>query len=186
MVTMDDSEISFAPHAAINEFMRADFRQQVLANAFRNLNLLAEEQRSRLIQMLRANVQVQGFRNPLKAPEIRMAKGAEKFFENNSIFAAHVLQAWFVANKELAVRVSELLISSGWQILPLEADRTQMPGFFITWPKGFDFDQINALYNQKNPDLKFSTDEVSLMTVWISMRLPYGESDDPLNFSQTE
>lgn len=171
-------QVEFAPFAAINDFMRADFRQGVLNSVYRNLPIISVDTKNLINQMTRSSVQVQGFRNAMKAPVPRLAKSAEKLFEENSVFAAQILQGWFEIHKTLAHQVGDLLSESeGWEVLPLDANRTQLPGFFVSWPKGYDFDRLIAAFKDKYSGRPVSEDEISLMVVWISMRLPYRESE---------
>lgn len=176
---MDENQVEFAPFAAINDFMRADFRQRVLTFVFRNLPKIAIDRKNLINQLTRTQVQVQGFRNPLKAPEPRLAKAAEKLFEENSIYTAQILQAWFEANQELAIPVFDVLSSmDGWDIFPLDVDRTQLPGFLVSWPTGYDFERLTKAFSEHFPEQTAGEDEVSLMVVWISMRLPYRETEE--------
>jgi hypothetical protein len=43
----------------------------------------------------------------------------------------------------------------------------------ITWPKGEEFDVLNQAFQEMYPDQNFSSDDISLMVVWLSGRLPY-------------
>jgi hypothetical protein len=77
--------------------------------------------------------------------------------------------------------VYDLLVSRDWKVLPPDADRTKIPGFLTRWPKGEDFDVLNKAYAEKYTESQASGDEVSLMVVWISGRLPYqlvGEEEE--------
>jgi len=66
-----------------------------------------------------------------------------------------------------------LLEAHGWKILPLDANRTKMPGFMIQWPQEDDFDTLYGSFREVNPDSEASDDDLGLMAVWLSGRLPY-------------
>jgi hypothetical protein len=79
-------------------------------------------------------------------------------------------------NKSIGEQIAGLLDELGWtRILPIDADRSQMPGFYIQWPVGYDFDKIHAEYREHYPEAEVVDDVISLLTVLVSMRLPFEE-----------
>jgi hypothetical protein len=60
-----------------------------------------------------------------------------------------------------------------WPVFPITMNRAKLPGFFTHWPNGEDFEVLYNNYSELFPESKSSIDEVSLMVVWLSMRLPY-------------
>ena len=87
--------------------------------------------------------------------------------------AAAILSAWAEAHTGLRSQTHELLAARGWEVLPPEADRTQLPGFVPTWPKDEDFEKLTVAFKEKYPDTEASDDDISLMIVWVSGRLPF-------------
>jgi hypothetical protein len=73
-----------------------------------------------------------------------------------------------------------------WGILPLEADRTKLPGFLIYWPKGETFEVLYQSFSEKYPEAQVSLDEASLMAVWLSLRLPVNLVDEEGNIISDE
>jgi hypothetical protein len=69
--------------------------------------------------------------------------------------------------------VYDLLVARGWELLPPEADRTVLPGFLTKWPKGETFEVLNEVFLKMYPGTQASDDDISLMVVWLSGRLPY-------------
>ncbi len=59
-----------------------------------------------------------------------------------------------------------------WPIFPITFNRTKLPGFFTHWPKGEDFEVLYSTFTELFPEIEASIDKVSLMVVWLSMRLP--------------
>lgn len=170
----------FLPFHAINEFMREEYRLDVVRSALHALDTLPPEVRDPLNHLSRKLVQTPGFRNSAKAPaSIRVRPTAEMFTKSPQLAAA-VLSAWAGARIDLRQQVYDLLMERGWQILPQDTDRTRMPGFMMTWPKGEDFDRLNAAFKEKYPQVQANSDDVSLMVVWLSLRLPYSHEGEDL------
>jgi hypothetical protein len=48
-----------------------------------------------------------------------------------------------------------------------------LPGFFTHWPNGEDFEILYSNFSELFPEAESSIDKISLMVVWLSMRLPY-------------
>ena len=171
-MTDDQKQAQFLPFHAINEFMRSDFRYEVIRSALQAVEA-AGENRARLDQLTRKHVSVPGFRNSAKAPLGLRVKPTAEAFEKSPQLVAAILSAWAAARPELASRVHQLLTERDWKILPLEAERSKLPGFLTHWPKGEDFETLVQAYQAAFPDANETSDEISLMVVWLSDRLPY-------------
>lgn len=173
---MDEAEekkVAFLPYHAINEFMLDDYRLKVIRGVLQALPDLPENLRLPLDELTRKLVRVPGFRNSLKAPAPLKAKPMAEAFEKSPQLVAAVLAAWAETQLELRQKVYDLLESRGWEILPPEADRTVIPGFLTRWPKGENFEVLNEAFNEMYPGTEAASDDVSLMVVWLSGRLPY-------------
>jgi hypothetical protein len=170
---MSDKQVQFYPFHAINDFMRDDFRLEVVRQTLQGLPDLPDEVRAPIERLTRKSVQIQGFRNPAKAPTaVRLRPTAESFAKSPQMCAA-ILAAWAEIHALLRQRMYDFLISRGWEVLPPEADRTKLPGFLIKWPDGEDFDTLNSAFRETNPEMEETEDNISLMAVWIAGRLPY-------------
>lgn len=179
---MDNKETAeFLPFNAINQFMLSDFRQKVLHSVLSNLDQLPPSQKTSLAGMVRRYFQVPGFRNPLAAPLPIKVKAAVSPFEKNAGFTAQVLAGWAELHSDLLQQVYHLLKDREWEVLPLDADRTKIPGFLTRWPKQETYEILNQAYSEKYPGSGASEDEVRLMVVWVSGRLPFDmvEKDTP-------
>lgn len=175
---MDDQTIQYLPFHAINEFMRPDFRLSVIRTALTALPTLPENRRLPIDLMTRQAVKVPGFRNSAKAPAALKARPMAEAFEKSPELVAAVLSAWSETHTALRQQVYDLLSARGWELLPPEADRTQLPGFLPTWPKGEDFDLLNQAFQKAHPDDPAGADDISLMVVWLSGRLPYQSAEE--------
>jgi hypothetical protein len=170
---MNDKEAALIPFHALNEFMRPDFRMSVVRSTLNRLAELPEGYRNAIDRLTKKSVKIPGFRNSGKAPTALKTGPIAQTFEKNPDMVASVLSAWAELHAPLRQQVFELLGARGWELLPLQADRKKLPGFFTTWPKAESFESLNQDYVEKHPDSQYNNDEVSLMIVWVSARLPY-------------
>jgi hypothetical protein len=167
-----EDSVRFLPFHALNEFMRQDYRLAVVRSTLSALPSLPGNLRAPVDKLTKKLVRVPGFRNASQAPtSVRVAPTAATF-EKSAELTAAILAAWAEAHPELRQEVFDLLTGRGWELLPLEADRAKLPGFLTRWPKGEDFDVINTAYAEAHPGQEHNTDDVSLMVVWVSGRLP--------------
>lgn len=181
MDILDQEKAELIPFHALNEFMRDDYRMTVVRTTLIGVNTLPQEYRPPIDRLTKKLVRVPGFRHAEKAPfQVRIHPTAEAFEKSPELVVA-VLNAWAEIKAPLRQKIFDLLTERGWQLLPLEGDRTKMPGFFIKWPAGEDFASLNTAFKEKYPTASETDDDISLMVVWVSMRLPYlheGEDRD--------
>jgi hypothetical protein len=175
---MNNQTTQFLPFHAVNEFMRDDYRAVVIRATLTALSGLPAEFRDPVDRLTKRNVQVPGFRISTKAPlPLRLKPTIDAFIKNPQMAAA-ILSAWAEAHAELRSQIHELLVARGWEVLPPEADRTQLPGFVPTWPKDEDFEKLTLAFKEKYPDAVASDDDISLMIVWVSGRLPFQSPEE--------
>lgn len=174
----DEETTQFLPFHAINEFMRDDYRLEVVRSALAALPTLPDKTREQLDLLTRRLVQVPGFRNSAKAPASKRVRPTAEAFTKSPFMVAAVLSAWAQVHVELRQQVYDLLVEREWEILPADADRSQLPGFFPYWPSDDDFDTLAAAFKQKYPDATAGADDISLMIVWLSASLPYDHDHD--------
>ncbi len=168
-----DKEVSFFPFHAINEFMTDEYRAEVVRSVMLAYETLPEEFRTRIDRNIKKSVQIPGFRNSAKAPAQLRVKPAIDSFQKNPALVSAILSAWSELHTGLRQQIYELLIARGWELLPIDADRTKLPGFMTKWPKGEDFETLYAAFAALQPDAALEMNDVSLMVVWLSGRLPY-------------
>jgi len=166
------SKLEFIPFNAINEFMRSDYRMNLLKDTMASLPNLSTQTQATINRLTKKHVKVPGFRNSTKAPATVKAVSMVKPFEQQPKFAAVILKGWVESHTELSKQVFDLLNGFEWKLLPLEVDRSKIPGFLTQWPEEDDYEKIYAAFNEANPDCDNGIDDVSLMVVWLSLRLP--------------
>jgi hypothetical protein len=176
--------------------MRNDYRLAVVRSVLISLPDLPGELRSPVDRITKKKVNVPGFRNSSKAPVNVRIKPTVQAFEKHPDLVAAILAAWSEKHAGLRKQIYELLVTRGWEVLPVEADRTKLPGFRITWPEGENFEALIEAYKamfvadqasadqasaEKVPTEEASSDDISLMVVWLSGRLPYHMDGDQDN-----
>jgi hypothetical protein len=183
-----DKEVGFFPYHAINEFMTDEYRDTVVRSVLLDYHTLPDEYSSRIDRNIKKSVQIPGFRNSAKAPAQLRVKPAIDSFQKNPALVAAILSAWAELHVALRQQVYDLLIARGWECLPVDADRTKVPGFLTKWPKGEDFETLYAAFTAGNPDTAPEMNDVSLMVVWLSGRLPYEfvDKDEPATEESTQ
>lgn len=175
---MSDETLEYLPFHAINDFMRDDYRLEVIRSTLQALPGLPADFQTAIDQLTRTWIQVPGFRNSSKAPAGKRIKPTTEAFEKNPALVAAILSAWAESHKELRQQVYDVLMNRGWAVLPPAADRTQLPGFLARWPAGEDFETLGQAFRDANPEGNYNSDDISLMVVWLSGRLPYKVEDE--------
>lgn len=189
-------QLKFLPFHAINEFMRDDFRLTVIRNVLGNISEVDKSRSIRINNLTNKLVKIPGFRNPARAPTAIKIIPVSKAFEKHPELVAEIISAWVESHPVLRDEVYELLkvrewtfmtdnidmkeMLKNWRILPIDADRTSLPGFYTIWPKGENFEIIYNTYTDLYPNSENSIDNVSLMVVWLTMRLPYQVEEDEM------
>lgn len=191
---------AFLPFHAINEFMRPDFRLSVIRVTLSELPNLPDNLAKPINRLTKKHVKVPGFRNSEKAPAMVKVIPMSKSFEKSPELVVAILAGWAEIHKELRQQVFEMLMARNWKflsigsdtqpetliqellhswgVLPIEVDRTKLPGFYMRWPKGENFETLYSAFTEMYPDAEVSIDRVSLMVVWLSLRLPYQMEED--------
>ena len=175
---MSNKQVQFLPFHAINDFMLDEYREQVIRLVLNSNDQLPAEHQITLEKLTRKRVSIPGFRNSAKAPVNLRLKGVNESFEKSPPLAAAILAAWAELHPELRQQVYDLLLAQEWEILPIEADRTKLPGFLPYWPFEQDFESLFQAYQTAYPESQVEQNDVSLMVVWLSTRLPYHKGDD--------
>jgi hypothetical protein len=175
---MTDSKVRFLPFNAINIFMRPDYQVKVVKQVCSSAPTLSEGIKQRFNAFTRKYISVPGFRNSALAPLSLRTGPYIAAFEKKPELAGFTLDLWFRLNPDLADKVFSLLKARDWELLPLDTDRTKLPGFLITWPKDEDFEGINQAFKTMYPEDQSTDDDISLMAVWLSGRLPYEQDGE--------
>lgn len=168
-----DKKVSFLPFHAINEYMINDYRQLVIQSVLGNFSKLSEERQRKINSLIKQLVKVQGFRNSSLAPLPLKINGCINAFAKSQEFVANIISAWADINHEDKQIVFEFLENRHWKLLPIDADRSKLPGFMIEWPEEDSFEILIQAFRDTHPEISISDDDISLMVVWLSNRLPF-------------
>ncbi len=170
---MSTEQAQFLPFNAINLFMRNDFRSEVVKTALMTIPQASKAVQRRFDSLTKQWASIPGFRNSVQAPLGLKIKSFTTAFEKSPEVATFVLQQWADHNADLRQKVYDFLVERHWELLPVEADRSKLPGFIPTWPEGEDFEKLYTAFTTRYAEIEASQDDVSLMVVWLSTRLPY-------------
>jgi hypothetical protein len=177
----------FLPFVAINEFMRDDYRFTVISEVLSHLDKIPGDQRAMVTKAIAKFVSVPGFRNSNMAPVGLKAKSSAELFATFNDYASAVIEGWSRLHPELAKCVFDVLKEKEWPNLqPIELDRSKLPGFQIHWPKADTFDVLIKAVRAKNTFAEESDDNISLMAVWMGVRLPYDLFTDEAEEKKSE
>lgn len=168
-----ENKTRFLPFHAINEYMLNEYRQLVIQSVLGNFNKLSEDQQKKINSLIKKHVRVQGFRNSAVAPLPLKINGCIDTYKKSHEFVAQILCAWSEINSKTKKTIFGFLEERNWQLLPIDVDRSLLPGFMLEWPKEDSFEVLIDSFRQKYPDYSLSDDDISLMVVWLSNRLPY-------------
>jgi hypothetical protein len=178
---MENKKIAYLPFHVINEFMVSPYRLSVIQRVLEKQQSISPNHSKTIHLLIKNSIKVPGFRNAGVAPLMLKVKYSEPVFENNPEYVKHILAGWYETEPELAQLVFSFLVDRGWKVLPLAADRSQLSGILPTWPKDDDFETLTAAFAELNPAYREKLDDVTLMIVWISNRLPI-EIKDPMEW----
>lgn len=176
---MDQDNTKFLPFHAINEFMLDEYRYKVIEKVLNEIQSLSGERRARINSLIKNNLKIPGFRNSSLAPISMKMKDAIRVYKRNPDFVAQILASWSELQPELTSMVYKMLDSRGWELQPLEIDRSTLPGFQTDWNKEETYDVLDKAFFSMFPDCDIAgEDDVRLMIVWISGKLPYELFED--------
>ncbi len=168
-----EEKAEYLPFNAINEFMRDDYRLTVLHEAITHLEKLPSSVRKVISGLISQYVKIPGFRKSNLAPAPMKAKNSADLFRQSAEFSAAVIEGWASLHPRLKEAVFNLLSEKGWEPVPMEVDRSRLPGFLIHWPKEDSFEALDNAVRTLMPGMSETDDDISLMVVWIGNRLPY-------------
>lgn len=176
---MSEKRAQFIPFHAVNEFLLPEFRLKIIQQAFSEFNSLPEERQSAINRLVKKSVQVPGFRNSALAPASVKARAAVSVFEKSPDFSAQIMAAWRDLHPDLAQKVYDFLKSRNWELLPLDADRSKLPGFLTRWPKDETFEVLDDAYAVQYPGDEAHEYDINMMIAWLSGRLPVEMVEKP-------
>lgn len=170
-------EKEYLPFVTINVFIERDYLEKVIKDILEGKGTLSRDDQTELTSFFRKHVNVLGFRNPLRAPLSLQINAYASAFEKKEEVIPFTLTIWAKINSDLAKTVKQWLESEGWEGLDLERQYDENEGFSTDWPKELTFEEVEEKFKQANPRVDFDRDDLILMVLWISGRIPNEQSD---------
>jgi hypothetical protein len=164
-------------YKAINVYIEQDYLEKVMGDVLTGVKKLPKQDQIDFSRFMRKYVNILGFRDPSRAPRPLQINALTKAFEEKDEVVPVTLTAWAKINKKLAKQVKSWLDGEGWKDLETERDFEENGGFAAEWPKKLTFDKLVKNFEKANPDAKFDRDDLILMVLWISGKLPKDQSD---------
>lgn len=166
------SDIETIPFKAINVYINEDYLESVLKSVLTGYKKLSKKAQIEFTVFLRKYVTVLGFRDPSRAPLPLQVNALAKAFEEKDEVVPYVLSTWTKVNKKFTGQVKSWLEDQGLKNLATEREYAEGTGFTQDLPKKYGFDKLEKGYKKDNPESKFDRDDLILMVLWISGRLP--------------
>jgi len=160
------------PFKTINVYIERGFLEEILKQILRDLKNLPKETQTEFNQVFKKYVTVLGFRNPLHAPRPLQIRAFANAFEEKEEVIPFTLSTWATLNEDLANAVLDWLKSEKWDNLELNRSYQEALGLTNNWPEDQSLDSIFEKFQDAHPDLDYSKDEIVLMLLWVSGRLP--------------
>ena len=167
---MTDNE--YLPFKTINVFIEHDKLKNILEFIIKNINTLPKENQISFIKSFKEYVNILGFRNPMRAPLPLQVNAYVDAFEDMDEVVPFTLSTWTKIKHDFAEEVKEWLDSQGWKELSLEKNYDETQGFIHDWPESLTFEELIEEFNKAHPDLDYDKDDLFLMILWISGKLP--------------
>lgn len=166
----------YRPMNALNVYMEPYFRKDILEKVFNNLNDLPGELRKDFLGMIKSDLKISGFRNPMAAPRALLLRESAALFENDSNFVKATLAAWAILFKDKHKKITDLAARLGITTTE-QADGYPDPenAFLEGWPDGMTY---SRLFAELGEDDLLSDDETSLLTILLTGHLPGANATD--------
>jgi hypothetical protein len=164
-------------YKTINVFIEQDYLEKIMGNILSGVKKLPKQDQIDFSRFMRKYVNILGFRDPSRAPLPLQINALTKSFEEKDEVIPVTLSVWAKINKKLAKQVKAWLDDEGWKDLESERAYEEGDGFMADWPKKLTFDKLVKNFQKANPDAKFDRDDLILMVLWISGKLPKDQSD---------
>lgn len=165
------------PLHVINVYIEPWFREQIILKVFEDFSLYPETLRKELVESVKNEVKVSGFRNPLTAPKRLLVREVEKIFEKDPHFVAVILRTWMKLFEEQRDDIKKTLTELNFQFseqAPLYPNPEN--AFATNWPEGVNYQTLIDAVREKSKKIDMSDDEIVLNSILLTGYLP-GESE---------
>jgi len=161
------------PLHAINVYIEPWFREEIITKIFEDFSVYPESLRKELVEAVKTEVKVSGFRNPLTAPKRLLVRDVEKIFEKDPRFVSIILRTWMKLFDTHKDKFKKALTDLDFQFseqAPLYPDAEN--AFETLWPDGVDYQKVIGKVREENKTLEMSDDEIVLYSILLTGCLP--------------
>lgn len=167
------------PLHIINVFIEPWFRKEIIATVLKDLSSYPEELRKELVETIKREVKVSGFRNPLTAPKRLLERETEKLFEKDAHSISVMIRAWMNHYEKHATAFDEALKVLKFEISEQAANGYPDAGdaFESGWPEGVDYLKVIEVVRQQDDKLDMTDDQIVLYSILKTGYLPGGREE---------
>ena len=161
------------PLHAINVFIEPWFREEIVENVLADFSVYSDESRKELVETLKSEVKVSGFRNPLTAPRRLLVREADKLFETDPRFVKVVLAAWVQLYEKNNKAIDKVLKSLKFDLpdtMPVYED--PINAFDKGWPGDLDYAAVVEAMRSEGEITEMTDDQIALFTILRTGFLP--------------
>jgi hypothetical protein len=166
------SPIETVPFKTINVYINQDYLESIMKAVLTGFKKFSKQEQIDFTRFLRKYVKILGFRDPSRAPLSLQINALAKAFEEKDEVVPVVLSIWTKVNKKLAGDVKAWLEENKFKNIEMEREYSEDAGFTPDLAKKWKFEKVEKDFSKTNPDTKFERDDLILMVLWLSGRLP--------------
>lgn len=166
------------PLHIINVFIEPWFRQEIINTVLEDFSIYPDALRKELVETLKSEVKVSGFRNPLTAPKRLLAREIEKLFEKDPHFIGIIIRTWMCHYEKKAASFEKALKSLKFEISEqANGYPDALNAFGIGWPEGVDYQKVIETVRKQGDKLDMTDDQIVLYSILKTGYLP-GEKEE--------
>lgn len=177
MEELNMAESEYLPYKSVNVFITHEYLGKVTREILTGYKQLSKENAKSFIVQFREHVNVLGFRNVIRAPLSLQINAYTSAFEGKNDVVPFTLSTWALINSGLASEVKSWLKTEGWDCLSEVRHYNDSEGFLQDWPKKLSFTKLVKNFKKAKPNVEFEDDDLILMVIWISGKLPPEDSE---------
>lgn len=171
------SENEYLPYKTINVYIDRQYLEDLVKSILNNKESLPKEDQIAFAKTFKKYVTILGFRNVTRAPLPLQVNAYADAFEEKEEVIPFTLSTWTKLRPDLAEKVKSWLESQGWENLAMKREYSETDGFINEWPEDLSLDQLVADFTKAYPDEEYLRDDMILMVLWISGRLPQDQTE---------
>lgn len=166
------------PLHIINVYIEPWFRQEIVDTVLQDFTVYPDDLRKKLVETIKSEVKVSGFRNPLTAPKRMLAREIEKRFEKDPHFIGIIIQTWMNHYEKYADTFNKALTGLKFQTsAQANGYPDPMNAFENGWPEGIYYPKVIEAVRSQDEDIEMTDDQIVLYSILKTGYLPGGKED---------